>query len=71
MEERAGERRCFLHGSRLFFEISPSLSPTLSHSFVMGEGEKSGAVSRCAPDYFEHPPRLDETGQNADYQVTP
>jgi hypothetical protein len=32
-----------------FFEISPPLSPTLSHSFVVGEGEKSGAVSRCAP----------------------
>jgi hypothetical protein len=31
-----------------FFEISPPLSPTLSHSFVVGEGEKSGAVSRCA-----------------------
>ncbi|MDB6020834.1 MAG: hypothetical protein JWQ04_691 [Pedosphaera sp.] len=48
MEERAGERRRCLPKPTSVFANKISLSPALSHSCVVGEGEASGAVRGCA-----------------------
>ena len=50
MEERAGERRRSVLAPAPVLLNEMTLSPALSHSFVVGEGEKSGQRLDASPD---------------------